>query len=411
VKKPRSADRFAAFLYIRVLADAAQTPDTVWHIKRGSAMQNTYDVSRRRMLELAALSGLAVTGALPRAHAQSAAKRIEKLAPELDAIISTSEPILELATGFGGGGNTEGPVWWKEGGFVLFSSIGENKVIKYTPGQGTSVYREKTNGANGHTRDMQGRLVACEGLARRVTREEKDGSFTVIANSYQGKRINKPNDVVVKSDGSIYFTDPAGGATGDPWEVTGPGVYRVSADALALVAVGDHRDAAVGIDAHDAPGIAFASEEAALGVASQAVGAFRALFEDRRALARRVFDAAIVADVAEEKIAAFLPPHRSLGRARVTAVAFGEHADGLGGSDDRVEPRIKTLDAFCLRRLRKRRCDAAVECDAADGGQLQHFPARDGMISLHDEFLPKSGAILTCFVAIFELRLGLRGIA
>ena len=117
---------------------------------------------------------------LTTASAQTA-PRIEQLAPELDKIMSTSEPIQTLATGFGGGGNTEGPVWWKEGGYLLFSSIGDNQVIKYTPGKGTSVFREKTNGANGHTRDMQGRRVACEGLARRVTREEPDGSFTVIA--------------------------------------------------------------------------------------------------------------------------------------------------------------------------------------------------------------------------------------
>jgi len=194
-------------------------------------MHNAHNLSRRRMLEMAALSGLAVSGALRGAHAQNTAKRIEKLAPEFDGIISTSEPIMELATGFGGGGNTEGPVWWKEGGFVLFSSIGESKVIKYTPGQGTSVYREKTNGANGHTRDMQGRLVACEGLTRRVTREEKDGSFTVIANSYQGKRINKPNDVVVKSDGSIYFTDPWNiPDLPQSYDLDFNGVYRVSPD-------------------------------------------------------------------------------------------------------------------------------------------------------------------------------------
>jgi gluconolactonase len=130
------------------------------------------------------------------------------IAPELDKVISTAEPILELATGFGGGGNTEGPAWWKEGGYLLFNSIGENRRIKYTPGQGATVAKEPTNGANGLTRDPQGRLVSCEGLTRRVTREEADGSITVIANSFQGHRLNKPNDVVVKSDGSTYFTDP-----------------------------------------------------------------------------------------------------------------------------------------------------------------------------------------------------------
>src|ERR1700682_3973557 len=106
------------------------------------------------MLATAAASGLAL-GSSRVARAQTA-KRIDQFAPELDKVISTSEPILELATGFGGGGNTEGPVWWKEGGYLLFSSIGENRRIKYTPGQGTSVAKEPTNGANGLTCDPQG---------------------------------------------------------------------------------------------------------------------------------------------------------------------------------------------------------------------------------------------------------------
>jgi gluconolactonase len=183
------------------------------------------------MLEMAAIGGVAMTSIGSRAWAAQSSPRIEQFDAALDKIISTSEPIQTLATGFGGGGNTEGPVWWKEGGYLLFSSIGDEKLIKYMPGQGTSVFREKTNGANGHTRDMQGRLVSCEGLARRVTREEPDGSVTVIANSYQGKRINKPNDVVVKSDGSIYFTDPWNIADlPQPWDLDFNGVYRVSPD-------------------------------------------------------------------------------------------------------------------------------------------------------------------------------------
>jgi gluconolactonase len=192
-------------------------------------MFDSRNISRRRMLELAGSAGLAIAGARF-AEAQTA-KRIDRFDPDLDKIISPTEPILELATGFGGGGNTEGPVWWKEGGFLLFSSIGDNRVIKYTPGEGTSVYREKTNGANGHARDPQGRLVSCEGFARRVTREEKDGSITVIANNYQGRPLNKPNDVVVKSDGSIYFTDPWNiPDLPQPWDLDFNGVYRVSPD-------------------------------------------------------------------------------------------------------------------------------------------------------------------------------------
>jgi gluconolactonase len=194
-------------------------------------MQHRDGFSRRRILETAAAaSGLAL---LPYGFAARAqvVKRIDKYAPELDVIIDTNEPVVELGTGFGGGGNAEGPVWWHEGGYLLFSSIGDNKLIKYEPGKGTSVFKTPTNGANGHTRDTAGRMIACEGFERRVTREEKDGSITVVANNYQGKRINKPNDVIAKSDGSIYFTDPWNIADLQmPWDLDFNGVYRVSPD-------------------------------------------------------------------------------------------------------------------------------------------------------------------------------------
>src|ERR1700733_15037287 len=197
-------------------------------------------ISRRLMLEMAeAAHGL---GPIGRGTATAqAAKRIDKFAPELDALIDMSEPILELATGFGGGGNTEGPVWWKEGGYLLFSSIGDSKRIKYTPGKGASVAKESTNGANGLTRDRQGRLVACEGLTRRVTREESDGSMTVIANSFQGHRVTKPNDVVVKSDGAIYFTDPWNILPlPEQWDLQFNGVFRVAADRGTIDLLIDH---------------------------------------------------------------------------------------------------------------------------------------------------------------------------
>jgi gluconolactonase len=195
-------------------------------------MRGGEEISRRKILEFAAGGGvtLAASG-FGRARAAESTPRIDRFDPEFDKILSTSEPVRTLATGLGGGANTEGPVWWKEGGFLLFSSIGDNRVLKYTPGMGISVYREKTNGANGHTRDMQGRLVSCEGFARRVTREEPDGSMTVIANAYHGKQLNKPNDVVVKSDGSTYFTDPWNiPALPQAWDLDFNGVYRVSPD-------------------------------------------------------------------------------------------------------------------------------------------------------------------------------------
>ena len=158
--------------------------------------------------------------------------RIEQIAPELEKIIAMSEPIQELAEGFGGPqGPAEGPLWWKEGRYLLFSDIHNNRRMKYVPGQGASVFLEPTNRANGLTRDLQGRLIACEHDSRRVTRQELDGSLTVIANSFQGRRLNRPNDVVVKSDGCIYFTDPwTSPLAPEQWDLTFAGVYRVTPD-------------------------------------------------------------------------------------------------------------------------------------------------------------------------------------
>ena len=194
-------------------------------------MSVRHSVSRRNMLAMSAAAGsLALGGGIHGALAQ-VGKRIERLDPSLDAIIDTSQQIHELASGLGGElGPAEGPVWWKEGGYLLFSDINASKRMKYTPGQGVSVFKEKTNQANGLTRDLQGRLIACEHETRRVTRQEHDGSITVIANSFQGRRLNRPNDDVVKSDGSIYFTDPNGGFVPEQWDLAFAGVYRVSAD-------------------------------------------------------------------------------------------------------------------------------------------------------------------------------------
>src|ERR1700693_4377505 len=189
-----------------------------------------HSVSRRQMLAMSAAGSLALGDGVQAASAQ-AGKRIERLDPSLDAIIDTSQLIQELASGLGGElGPAEGPVWWKEGGYLLFSDIGNNRRMKYTPGQGVTVLKESTNHANGLTRDLQGRLVACEQDTRRVARQELDGSITVIANSFQGHRLNRPNDMVVKSDGSVYFTDPSGNVVPEQWDLGFAGVYRVSAD-------------------------------------------------------------------------------------------------------------------------------------------------------------------------------------
>lgn len=109
----------------------------------------------------------------------------------------------------------EGPVWFGDGRFLLWSDIPNNRVLKWEEETGAvSVFQKPSNNANGHTRDRQGRLIACEHFGRRVVRFEYDGAITVLADNYQGKRLNSPNDVVVKSDGSIWFTDPPFGIMG-----------------------------------------------------------------------------------------------------------------------------------------------------------------------------------------------------
>ncbi|MBU2532643.1 MAG: SMP-30/gluconolactonase/LRE family protein [Alphaproteobacteria bacterium] len=111
---------------------------------------------------------------------------------------------------------SEGPVWFGDGRFLLWSDIPNQRILKWEEETGrVSSYRKPSDFANGNTRDRQGRLITCEHGARRVTRTEYDGSITVLADSFDGKRLNSPNDVVVKSDGSIWFTDPVFGILGN----------------------------------------------------------------------------------------------------------------------------------------------------------------------------------------------------
>ena len=128
----------------------------------------------------------------------------------------------------GGFGFTEGPVWVPGEHILLFSDIPGNRIYRLDEKGRLSVFREPSHNSNGLTLDNIGRLIACEHGTRRVTRTELDGSITVLADSFEGKPLNSPNDVVVSRDGSVYFTDPPYGIRVDQQEQPHQGVYRIS---------------------------------------------------------------------------------------------------------------------------------------------------------------------------------------
>jgi len=173
---------------------------------------------------------------------------VQRLDPELDAILPPGTPLEQLATGFG---FTEGPVWHPDG-YLLFSDPNENTLYRWTPDGQVSVYRTKSGymgvdiseykqpGSNGLTLDAQGRLTINQHGERRVIRIEPTGQVTVLADRYQGKRLNSPNDLVYRSDGTLYFTDPPFGLPrvfDDPRkELPFSGVFKVKDGVLTLLA-------------------------------------------------------------------------------------------------------------------------------------------------------------------------------
>ncbi len=175
-------------------------------------------------------------------------KAINQIVPE-DTVVE------ELATGFG---FTEGPVWC--GDCLLFSDIPNNRIVRWRrlrEGPEVTTFRTPSGNSNGLTLDKSRRLIACEHSTRRLTRTELDGSITVLAERYQEKRLNSPNDVVVRSDGSIYFTDPPYGLTNltDWKELPFNGVYRLAPDGELVLLVDDF----------DRPnGLAFSPDESIL---------------------------------------------------------------------------------------------------------------------------------------------------
>lgn len=143
----------------------------------------------------------------------------------------------------------EGPAWFGAGRYLIWSDLPNNRLLRFDDTDGSvSVFRQPSGFANGNTVDLQGRLLTCEHQNRRVTRTEHDGSITVLASHYQGRRLNSPNDVVVKSDGSIWFTDPNYGIIADyegsraPQEQTGCHVYRIDPQTLEISCVADDFD-------------------------------------------------------------------------------------------------------------------------------------------------------------------------
>ena len=178
--------------------------------------------------------------------------------PKLLDLIDPDAELAQLGTGCE---FTEGPVWHAEGKFLLFSDIPANQMKKWTAEEGITNFRVPSGKSNGLTYDKQGRLVTCEHANRRVSRTEADGTVVTIASHYEGKRLNSPNDVVVKSDGSIYFSDPPYGLTAD-YGVEGEqdldfqGVYRLSPDGQTLTLL---------IDDFDRPnGLCFSPDESIL---------------------------------------------------------------------------------------------------------------------------------------------------
>jgi gluconolactonase len=138
--------------------------------------------------------------------------RVEVLDPRFNALRIGSARVERLATGFRW---AEGPVWFGDQRCLLWSDIPNNRIMRWDErNEALSVFRQPSDFANGNTRDREGRLVTCEHGTRRVTRTERDGTITVLADRFKSKRLNSPNDIVVKSDGSIWFTDPEFGILG-----------------------------------------------------------------------------------------------------------------------------------------------------------------------------------------------------
>jgi gluconolactonase len=203
-------------------------------------MKNLIRILRSGAAAVAALA----TPTLPATAGENAAPasigKIERLDPRFDRLVAAEAVIEKLAEGFDW---SEGPVWVARGGYLLFSDVPQNTVFKWQEGGGVSVFLKPSGytgasprggepGSNGLLLDSSGHLILCQHGDRRVARREDDGQFTTLADRYQGKRLNSPNDGAFKSNGDLYFTDPPYGLlklNDDPAkELDFNGVYRLS---------------------------------------------------------------------------------------------------------------------------------------------------------------------------------------
>jgi gluconolactonase len=216
-------------------------------------MKNASEMNpeRRLLLQAGAAAGLATAAGM--AGAQSFGftpnqrypdPSVQVLDPSFARYRIYSSTVEQLASGMRW---AEGPAYFPEGRYLLCSDIPNNRIMKYDEVKNTfTVFRENANWANGNTRDRQGRLITCEhSVVRRVTRTESTGRITVLADSFEGKRLNAPNDVVVKSDNTIWFTDPLFGINGE-WEGSRAkpeqattNVYRIATDGKLTAVITD----------------------------------------------------------------------------------------------------------------------------------------------------------------------------
>lgn len=189
--------------------------------------------------------------------------------PRFASVVGEAVEIERLAGGFA---FTEGPIWHHREGHLIFSDMPGDRMRRWRPDGTVETFRHPANMANGNAYDRGGRIVTCEHATSRVTRTERDGTITVLASHYDGKELNSPNDVVVKSDGGIYFTDPGFGRVEyyglpRPQELDFQGVYRVEPDGTGPTLLAD--------DFGQPNGLCFSRDERRLWVNDTARGHIR----------------------------------------------------------------------------------------------------------------------------------------